>query len=81
MLVDWDYLALTVGTIGTILWAHNGKWTHYAAIFWFISSILWIVFAYTHDLPALSIRDAISIVLYLYGAWRWIYNKKVIESN
>ena len=66
-----DWAALAVGTIGTILWAHNGAWAKHAAVWWLASSCLWAWFAYANGLPALGIRDAISILLSVYGAWRW----------
>jgi hypothetical protein len=67
-----DWLALAIGTVGTVLWAHNGAWAKYAAVFWFVSSIFWVAFAYTTNGTALGIRDGISIALYMYGAWRWL---------
>jgi hypothetical protein len=70
-----DWAALGVGTIGTILWAHNGKWAKYAAIWWLASSILWIWYASLNNLAALGARDLISVSLYVYGGWRWLLAK------
>lgn len=72
--LDWP--ALVVGTIGTILWAHNGRGAKYAAVWWLVSSLLWMLFAYGKGLPALGTRDLISVVLYLYGGYRWLFPKK-----
>lgn len=66
-----DWAALLVGTIGTVLWAHNGPQARWAASWWLASSALWAAFAWTEGMPALGIRDAISVGLYVYGAWRW----------
>ncbi|MCC5612417.1 hypothetical protein LC612_38355 [Nostoc sp. CHAB 5834] len=71
-----DWLALAIGTIGTCLWAHNGKGAKYAAVFWMVSSLLWMTFAYFKGLPALGARDLISVLLYAYGGYRWLFHKK-----
>lgn len=67
-----DWLALFIGTIGTVLWAHNGRWAKYAAVYWLASSVVWMAFAWLQGLPALGVRDAISTALYVYGGWRWL---------
>ncbi len=72
-----DWLALIIGTIGTILWSHNGKSAKYAAVLWFISSIIWVIYAYLNNLPTLGMRDAISISLYIYGMIKWMKPKDV----
>lgn len=72
LLAYLDWLALLVGTIGTVLWAHNGKLAKYAAVWWLVSSVLWMLFAYLKGLPALASRDLISVLLYLYGGYRWL---------
>lgn len=69
-----DWLALALGTIGTVIWAHNGSWSRYAAVLWLASSILWLIYAWLNGLPALGGRDAISIALYVYGGYRWLKN-------
>ncbi len=76
LLLHLDWLALAVGTVGTVLWAHNGRSARYAALWWLASSLLWMVFAWAKGLPALGVRDLISVVLYLYGGWRWLKPKK-----
>lgn len=74
-LLHLDWVALIVGTIGTILWAHNGKSAKYACVFWLFSSLIWMAFAYFKGLPALGIRDLISVALYVYGGYRWLISK------
>lgn len=71
-----DWLALVLGTVGTIAWAHNGKGARYAACWWLASSVCWMVYAYLNGLPALGLRDSISIALYLYGGYRWLRPRK-----
>lgn len=70
--INLDSIGLVVGTLGTIFWAHNGKMAKYAAVLWFFSSVLWILFAWKNHLTALGARDAISVSLYLYGGYRWL---------
>lgn len=71
-----DYIALILGIVGTLVWAHNGRWVKYAAPFWLVSSLLWMLFALHNDLTALGARDFISLLLYLYGWRRWLYSAK-----
>ena len=72
--MNFDWMALLIGAVGTILWAHNGKLSKYAALLWFFSSIFWVVYAYFESKAALGARDFISVLLYLYGAYRWSIN-------
>lgn len=82
LLTDYlDWLALAVGTIGTVLWAHNGAWAKYAAFWWLASSLLWIGYAYLKGLPALGARDLISVTLYIYGGWRWVLQRKMAQDS
>ncbi len=67
-----DWVALTLGTIGTALWAHNGAWAKYASLWWLASSLAWISYAYTTQLMALGVRDLIAVVFYLYGGYRYL---------
>lgn len=76
-----DWLALSMGTIGTILWAHNGRGAKYAAGWWLASSLLWMAFAYLKGLPALGTRDLLSVLLYLYGGYRWLLRKPEKSSG
>lgn len=75
-----DWLALATGTIGTVLWAHNGQWARWAAVWWLASSFLWVAFAWKSGLAALGVRDFISICLYMYGAWRWIRPRQEVAA-
>ena len=74
MYMDW--IALLIGTIGTALWAHNGKSARLAAPLWLASSLIWMVYAYINGLSALGARDFISVSLYGYGIWRWCFPRK-----
>ena len=76
-----DWVALAVGTVGTILWAQNGRWAKSAAVWWLGSSLLWMVFAWLKGLPALGARDCISVGLYVYGGWRWMRKPEVKVSE
>ena len=69
-LIQW--LAFGLGTAGSILWAHNGPWSKYAAAFWLAASLLWIGFARMSGHPGLVARDLVGIVTTLWGAWRWL---------
>lgn len=74
-----DNIALVTGTIGTILWAHNGIGVKYVSVWWLVSSFFWVAFAYRKDLTALGIRDLISVSLYLYGFYRHIFCHKNVK--
>lgn len=78
--LSFDWIALIIGTIGTVLWAHNGNLSKYAAVLWFFSSIFWIAYAYFESQTALGFRDFISVLLYLYGAYRWLINPKKLNQ-
>lgn len=67
-----DWIALALGAIGSLLWAHNGPRAKYAALWWLASSLLWIAFAWAKGLPALGMRDVIGVSTTLYGCWRWM---------
>lgn len=67
-----DWMAMVVGAVGTLLWAHNGRSARWAAAWWLTSSLLWLSFAWAKGLPALGARDLLSTTLYLYGGWRWL---------
>jgi hypothetical protein len=75
-----DYAALVIGTLGTLLWAHNGRNAKYAAPCWIASSLLWIGFAWASGLPALGMRDFLSVCLYAYGGWRWLRPRAAVPS-
>jgi hypothetical protein len=69
-LLQW--LAFGFGTVGSVLWAHNGPWSKFAAAFWLAASLLWVWFARLSGHPGLVARDAVSILTALWGAWRWL---------
>lgn len=71
-----DYVAVAIGTLGTVFWAHNGSWARYAAILWLVSSLFWIFYAWLNGLPALGLRDLVSVSMYVYGGWRWLRPKQ-----
>lgn len=68
--IQWS--AFVVGTVGSILWAHNGAWAKYAGAFWLVASLLWVWFARLSGVPGLAARDLVSILTALWGAWRWL---------
>ena len=67
-----DWLALALGTIGSVAWAHNGRWSKYASAMWLGGSIAWLAFAWVNNLAALGIRDAIGITTSGWGCYRWL---------
>jgi nicotinamide riboside transporter PnuC len=71
-----DWLALVLGAIGSVLWAHNGRRAKYASVWWLVSSLLWIVFAWLNGLPALGLRDVLGVSVALYGCYRWLQPRK-----
>jgi hypothetical protein len=75
-----DWLALVVGAIGSLLWAHNGQSAKYASVWWLLSSVLWVVFAWVHGLPALGARDALGVGSTLYGCYRWLQPLKPVQA-
>ena len=75
-----DWLALVVGAIGSFLWAHNGQSAKYASVWWLLSSVLWIVFAWLHGLTALGMRDVLGVSTTLYGCYRWLPPPKSISA-
>lgn len=66
-----DWLALAVGAVGSFLWAHNGESAKHASLWWLVSSLLWIAFAWLHGMPALGVRDMLGIATAAYGCYRW----------
>ena len=67
-----DWMALLVGAVGSFLWAHNGRGAKYASVWWLVSSLMWVVFAWLQGLPALGARDALGVSSTLYGCFRWL---------
>lgn len=63
-----SWIALGIGTLGTVGWAIGGRAGKIAAPLWFFSSVLWIVFAWRSGVHAIGWRDALNIMLYIYGA-------------
>ena len=77
-LVDFiQWLAFAVGTVGALLWAHNGPWSKYAAAFWIIASLLWIWFDRLSGLAGPAARDLVSIFITLWGVWRWLPSRRI----
>ena len=75
-----DWLALLVGAVGSLLWAHNGRSAKYASVWWLFSSVLWVVFAWVHGLPALGARDALGVGSTLYGCYRWLQPLRPVRA-
>ena len=76
LVVHLDWLALLVGAVGSFLWAHNGASAKYASVWWLVSSLLWVVFAWINGLAALGLRDVLGVGLTLYGCYRWLHPRK-----
>jgi len=73
MLADHlDTLGLIVGTSGSLLWAQNGKYMRYCALFWAISSVLWLAFAMHKGLTTLCLSNCVNLAIHAYGARAWI---------
>jgi len=71
-----DWIALLVGAVGSLLWAHNGRSAKYASVWWLVSSLLWVAFAWARGLPALGLRDLVGVSVTLYGCYRWLQPRK-----
>ena len=67
-LIQW--LAFSLGTTGSLLWAHNGPWSKYAGVFWLGASLLWICFARLSGMPGLVARDMVGLGVTVWGIWR-----------
>lgn len=73
-IIEW--LALIIGTIGTILWSIG--WNQLTvSILWLLSSLLWIVFALSNEHYALTARDMLGVFLYIIGIKTYWKNKKI----
>lgn len=70
-----EYSALTIGTIGTLLWA-LGKNQLIVSILWMTSALLWIAFALLHQHYGLTLRDLIGVILYSVGIYTYWKNSK-----
>lgn len=70
-----EYSALTIGTIGTLLWA-LGKNQFLVSILWMVSALLWIAFSLLHQHYGLTIRDVIGVTLYSVGIHTYWKNSK-----
>jgi hypothetical protein len=75
-----DWIALGVGAVGSLLWAHNGRSARYAAVWWLVSSLMWVVFAWHSGLPALGARDVLGVGSTLYGSYRWLQGPKPVRG-
>jgi hypothetical protein len=73
MLVEhFDSVAPVLSTMGSILWAHNGRFAKYTGLFWLLASLVWLVFAiYTKNLT-LGGCQVFNILLTLYGCRDWL---------
>ena len=67
-----DTVGLIVGTSGSLLWAHNGKYMRYCAAFWAVSSVLWLAFAMHKGLTTLCLSNCVNLAIHAYGARVWI---------
>lgn len=76
-----DWLALVVGAIGSLHWAHNGPSAKYASVCWLFSSLLWVVFAWRSGLLALGARDILGVAVTLYGCYRWLQPRKPARAT
>jgi hypothetical protein len=70
MWLQWT--GFIAGTIGMMLWAANNSFTKWAGLFWILSSICWIYVGWMEHQPALMFRDAINIVIYVIGIYKWM---------
>ena len=64
-----EWMAFSIGTIGTILWALGFKYKGrpLEGWFWLASSILWIWFSYINGHKGLASRDLLGLILYIIG--------------
>ncbi len=69
-----EWVALGVGTLGTVLWSLN-KSQFTVSILWLISSLLWIWFAQLNGHYGLTARDGLGVVMYLVGIWTYYKNR------
>lgn len=76
-----DWLALAIGAVGSFLWAHNGESAKHASLWWLVSSLLWIAFAWLHGMPALGVRDVLGIATAAYGCYRWRQPRGAAATN
>ncbi len=74
-----DWLALVVGALGSLLWAHNGPAAKYASVCWLFSSLLWVAFAWRSGLPPLGARDLRGVAVTLYGCYRWLQPRQPVR--
>lgn len=67
-----DSVAPIIGTIGSILWAQNGRYAKYTAIFWLVSATSWLIFAIHTKNVSLATCQVFNVALMLYGCRTWI---------
>lgn len=75
-----EWVALCIGTAGTILWS-LGKNQLVVSLLWLFSAILWIAFAWKNGHYALTVRDILGIVLYAIGIQTYSRAKNKIEKE
>lgn len=82
MLADHlDTVGLIVGTSGSLLWAQNGKYMRYCAVFWAASSVLWLAFAMHKGLTTLCLSNCVNLAIHAYGARTWLAARTKSLSN
>ncbi len=73
MIVDHlDSVAPVIGTMGSILWAQNGRYAKYTAVFWFSSAVTWLIFAVYAKNISLAACQIFNVCLVLYGCRSWL---------
>ncbi len=61
-----DWLAFGIGSIGTVIWI-SGRLKGLEGAFWFVSGLLWIVYAAKNGQDGLLLRDIFGVSLYAVG--------------
>ena len=67
-----DSVAPIVGTMGSILWAQNGRYAKYTALFWLLSAAAWLTFAIHTKNVSLAACQVFNVCLVLYGCRTWL---------
>ena len=75
-----DWIAFATGIVGTALWAHKGAWAKWASVWWLVSSIAWLAFAWQQDLLALVLEMILTCALVGYGVWNWMVRGGSVET-
>ena len=67
-----DSVAPVIGTMGSILWAQNGRYAKYTALFWLLSAVAWLIFAIHAKNVSLAACQVFNVCLVLYGCRNWL---------